>query len=178
MIIILTTSWRTEKIIFYRLKILLAIFLILSSLNLYSQVEGTVILVRHAEKQKEGKDPELSEEGRQRSEKLKFTLGKMDLDAVFSTDFKRTRATIGPVAEDKGIKLQSYSPTDRQFILDYLKANPGDAVLISGHSNTIPGLYNFLANDSISDFDDSDYSNLIIIILSEKEDPRVVWLQY
>ena len=70
-----------------------------------SQNDGkvtTVILVRHAEKQSEGDDPSLTAAGKERALALVHVLGEMDVAAVYSTPYARTRETAQPLATGIG----------------------------------------------------------------------------
>ena len=59
----------------------------------------TLIFVRHAEKTSEAeRDPDLTDLGRARAVLLEKLLSAAQLDAVYSTDLRRTRATGAPVA--------------------------------------------------------------------------------
>ena len=58
----------------------------------------TLILVRHAEKVDDSRDPELSDMGKQRAEKLAQVLGSQSIDAIYSTDYIRTKDTCAPVS--------------------------------------------------------------------------------
>ena len=59
----------------------------------------TIILVRHAEKaDATSQDPELSAEGKLRADRLVKVGGKYKPGAFYSTNFKRTRDTLAPLA--------------------------------------------------------------------------------
>ena len=69
----------------------------------------TLYLVRHAEKDlstDEFGDPDLTSCGRQRSEQLRNFLSDVKLDAVYSTDYIRTKKTAQPTASSKGLKIK------------------------------------------------------------------------
>ena len=58
-----------------------------------------VFVVRHTEKAKDGsKDPDLTEAGRRRAEELASLLGQSGLTHLYSSEFRRTRETVGPLA--------------------------------------------------------------------------------
>lgn len=126
--------------------------------------QTTYILVRHAEKeatasgdQMNSKDPNLSKEGLERAKLLAHILEKQKIDAIFSTNFSRTRSTAKPLADANGLEIQIY---DKQPDLSKVKGT----VVIVGHSNTIPALANTLiGKEQFKTFDDSDYGNLLII---------------
>src|SRR5687767_8922696 len=71
----------------------------------------TLIFVRHAEKVNDGnKDPELTAEGKDRAARLSALLASQPITAIYSTDFKRTRSTVQPLADAAQNKLSLYEP--------------------------------------------------------------------
>ena len=127
----------------------------------------TLFLVRHAEKANDGTyDPPLTPEGAARAAELAYLLGHVPLDAVYATPFKRTLLTVEPVAEAKGLEVKYYKPGDESFLSKVLEAHKGGAVLICGHSNTIPDLANQLAgSEEHIQLEDATYDNLFIAVL-------------
>jgi broad specificity phosphatase PhoE len=124
----------------------------------------TLFLVRHAEKVMDGSaDPDLTLAGSARADELAYILKHVKLDAVYSTPFARTKLTVQPTAKDKGLEVKLYKPNDKDFLDNVLDEFPGGAVLIVGHSNTIPRLANQLAGQvDFNDLDDATYDNLFI----------------
>ncbi|HEX5113445.1 MAG TPA: phosphoglycerate mutase family protein, partial [Saprospiraceae bacterium] len=105
----------------------------------------TFILVRHAETTGSGSNPNLSVDGQARATRLSQMLDKANLNAVYSSNFKRTMQTAQPTATAKGLSVSIYDPTDPGNIAAQVLHNyPLGAVLIVGHSNTIPELLNVL----------------------------------
>ena len=52
-------------------------------------------------------------------------------------------------------------------------------MIISGHSNTTPFLANaFLGEESLKQFDEADYGNLLIIVSEELGDGKLVHLRF
>lgn len=101
----------------------------------------TIYVVRHAEKDltdKDQRNPELSFEGKQRALDLRRELRGKNIDAVFSTDYIRTRNTAGPLRDYRGIQLTTYNPSKLQDLVETVKRDYADKnILIVGHSNTI-----------------------------------------
>lgn len=61
----------------------------------------TLILVRHAEKVKDGSnDPILTPEGKVRANELMYILKHVELSAIYSTPYKRTQQTVLPTANE------------------------------------------------------------------------------
>lgn len=123
----------------------------------------TIYLVRHAEKA-DGDDPALTAEGTERAARLGQLLADSSLQAVYSTDYRRTRQTAGPAAAAHDLAVQSYDANDPAgFAAALLERHAGQRVLVVGHSNTIPGLAGQLSQTSLQDFADDDYGNLLIV---------------
>lgn len=103
----------------------------------------TVFLLRHGEKSKDDpRDPSLSEAGHARAQEVARVLGTAGVTHLFSTDYKRTRQTLEPLATRLGLEIGSY---DAQQPLALFEGLPNGAVVaVSGHSNTTPGLYSAL----------------------------------
>lgn len=96
-----------------------------------------VYAVRHAEKGT-GDDPPLTEAGTARAERLAAALRDVPLQAVFSTATRRTRSTAEPAAKGHQLEVTTYAP--KAGVLAKTLAGLSGAVLVVGHSNTIPAL--------------------------------------
>lgn len=125
----------------------------------YAQ-DKLIILVRHAEKADEtSEDPELSEEGRRRVDRLTKIGGRYRPGAFHSTDLKRTRDTIRPLAEKRGKQIEIYDPRKPRELFDKILKSSIKRHIVSGHSNTIPGLANVILNKELfRNLQDSEYS--------------------
>ena len=123
------------------------------------------ILVRHGEKRKSSSDPDLTEAGAERSDLLARILSDVQLDAVFSSDFKRTRNTAKPVVLDQKLSVQLYNPGNLAEIQNVLNTEYADKnVLIVGHSNTTSALVNMLDDSAhFEEIHDSDYHYFFIV---------------
>ncbi|MEP0985320.1 phosphoglycerate mutase family protein [Ekhidna sp.] len=162
-------------------KLLLTTLLFAFAIIVFAQDQTTFILVRHAEKANDGtRNPPLNEEGKTRSANLAEMLANQEVTALYSTPFKRTQETLQPIAEMKNLEVQDYDPYAKgEWLATLAKKNPGGTVVISGHSNTIPTLANaLLGNETFSQFDESDYSNLIIIVTNEVGKGTLVRLKF
>lgn len=101
---------------------------------------SAIYVVRHAEKQAAGDDPALTSQGQARARNLAAMLRKAGIVAVFSTDTRRTMQTAGAVAQVAGIKVQSYDAAQSSPLVARVDAVSDGAVLVVGHSNTVPEL--------------------------------------
>lgn len=162
-------------------KQLLAIFFLTFGITLLAQDQTTFILVRHAEKANDGTDnPPLNEVGLQRANNLAALLVDQDIDALYSTPFIRTETTLTPIGREKGIEVKNYDPfAGAGWLSVAMKKHAGGTIVISGHSNTIPVLANaLLGEERFQQFDDNDYSNLIIIVTSKIGEGKLVRLKF
>ncbi|WP_444937832.1 SixA phosphatase family protein [Microbulbifer sp. JMSA002] len=136
--------------------------------NTNSQTNSQVIyLVRHGEKElgpNAGKDPQLAKAGKARAEQLARILKGVEIDAVYSTDFTRTRETARPLAEQRGLPVQSYDYRKlKEFAVDLDQA--GDRILVVGHSNTTPEMVALLGGEQGAPIRESnEYDRLYIVI--------------
>jgi phosphohistidine phosphatase SixA len=160
-------------------KIITLIIMILFCLGLiipeYSFAGGkgsitTIFMVRHAEKSDDGsEDPPLTPAGAARADGLAYILKHIKLDAIYSTPYLRTKQTALPTAKEKDLELKLYEPGEEGFLKKILQTFPGGAVLIVGHSDTIPKLANELAGRSdFSDLGEAIYDNLFVACVPAK----------
>jgi broad specificity phosphatase PhoE len=147
--------------------------------NVYAQDQVTTfILVRHAEKATTGdpKDPMLSKEGQERAQSFARLLEKQGVDLILSTNYHRTKNTVQPLADSKGITIQTYESLKPDELIAQHK---GGTIVVCGHSNTVPGFANaLLGTKQFANYDDSDYGNVLIITLTEVGKGKVTHLRY
>lgn len=139
-----------------------------SSSKYKASVEQTqIFLVRHAEKADDGtRNPPLTEIGMQRAQTLSKLLMKEDINLVYSTDYLRTKNTAQPHASALGLSVQLYDPRKLPEFASQLSDLKGQNILVVGHSNSTPTLANaILGAETYKKFDESEYSNLIVITI-------------
>lgn len=110
----------------------------------------TIILVRHAEKQLGTiADPPLTPAGEQRAERLAVMFGDREsfarLQAIYVTSKRRSQQTAAPLARRLGLTPLVVDDPPRVLARKILAEQRGRAVLIVGHSNTVPELVAELA---------------------------------
>ncbi|MDN5200547.1 phosphoglycerate mutase family protein [Fulvivirgaceae bacterium BMA10] len=134
--------------------------------NGYSQESNitTIYMIRHAEKASDGtKDPDLTEIGRKRANLFNKMLSNVDISAIYSTPYKRTRQTVKPLADSKGLTIIEYDPRAPK-LEEILGNHKGGSIVIVGHSNTIPFMANhFVAQEQFKQLDDLEYDKLFIV---------------
>jgi 2,3-bisphosphoglycerate-dependent phosphoglycerate mutase len=141
--------------------------------------EKTILLVRHAEKADDSQDPELSPQGKERAQRLVKTIGKYKPGGFYSTDFKRTRDTLAPLAAKREKKIEIYDPRKPQELIEAIMKSKTKRFVISGHSNTIPGLANLIAKKEVfKNLNDSEYSVIWLVRLKDGKVTRLELIDY
>lgn len=99
----------------------------------------TVYVMRHLNTPEGERDPDLTDAGYASAEALARWFRGKKLTAIYSSEFRRTLRTVGPLASSRGIVVKIYDPRDTPALVAMLKAEPGP-VLVVGHSNTVPDI--------------------------------------
>ena len=138
----------------------------------------TVVLVRHAERLSEERDPGLSEIGIAHAERLAEILERAGIEAIYVSEARRTRETAAPVAARTGVEPRVIDAERHQRLLRRLKwRHRSEVVLVVGHSNTVPLIAAGLGA-GIGVVDAEDYSGLWIISYSRLRGTRLLMLRY
>ncbi|MGH8032271.1 MAG: histidine phosphatase family protein [Luteimonas sp.] len=123
----------------------------------------TFVVVRHAEKSADDpRDPTLSAAGTARAEALATRLGDRDVVAVYATGFRRTQNTARPTALHHGLTVTTYDAARpvAAFAQQLRDNHRSGAVLVVGHSNTVPGIVGALCGCSIAAIDEASFDRL------------------
>jgi 2,3-bisphosphoglycerate-dependent phosphoglycerate mutase len=154
---------------------LISICFTLFALSSFAQKEPsaeitTYYFIRHAEKDRidtSDKDPHLTGEGRKRAQNWSSVLQHIHFDAVYATDYKRTKETCQPTAAKNKLEIITYN-ADTYFDTHFQSATKGKTVLVVGHSNTIPEFVNaVIGSKKYEHIDDANNGNLYIVTLKE-----------
>jgi broad specificity phosphatase PhoE len=164
---------------------LLVIILSLLLMASTAFANGTmIIVVRHAEKSTDDrKDPNLSQQGIARANKLATILKDSNLNAVYTTQYKRTQQTGLPAATQSGLQLEvrhANTENAKTYTSDLLKEiqkkHRGKTILIIGHSNTVPEIVKHLSNVDVTPIGENEFDRLYLITLGKKS--RLVSVSY
>ena len=134
-------------------------------------VARTVYLVRHAEKGTEpANDPPLTEAGQARAQALAVALSDAGVRSIVTTQLLRTRETARPLAEKLGLTARVVGVTGAarehaRAVAEAVKGEPAGAVLVVGHSNTVPLIIEALGGPVLPAICDAAYANLYILQL-------------
>ncbi|REG92104.1 phosphoglycerate mutase family protein [Algoriphagus antarcticus] len=143
------------------------------------QKPKTIYIVRHAEKQLTGDDPELSVAGNVRAQKLAQILADKEITHIFSTVYKRTRLTATSTANEAGVEIETYDPKNHDALVELLRDLEGN-ILIVGHSNTVGQVANYFVGDGekYGDLEDSEYNYIYVVTLEKEGTSSVVRKTY
>lgn len=158
--------------------VLFAMFVLPGAISAQAK-EKIILLVRHAEKVDSSQDPDLSPEGKQRAERLVKTIGKFRPGAFYSTNFKRTRDTLVPLASKRKKEVQIYDARKPQELIEQIMKSGTKRFVISGHSNTIPALANLVSKKELfKNLDDSEYSVIWLFKIKDGKVQKFELLDY
>lgn len=130
--------------------------------------EHTVVyLVRHAEKRlDQGKDPELTKKGLRRAMHYADSFRDAGITRVYSTDYKRTLATVKPLADSLNQTVVVYDPDRLADLADTLRSKPG-IYFVSGHSDTTPDLVTALGGKAGTEInEDNEYDRVYQVVIN------------
>lgn len=148
-------------------------FLLITAINGQSQTT-TIILMRHAEKDTSVQgstqmqaDPKLSDAGLARAARIPEVLKAYKPDAIYSTNFIRTKSTVTPLATKVGKEIQVYDHRNLKGFAEELLKMDGKTVVVAGHSNSTPTLVNLLLKENkYQNLDESVYDTYWIVTVT------------
>lgn len=134
----------------------------------------TIILVRHAEKDTMRTDPPLTEAGWKRARALARLLEDSKVRSTHSTQFRRTTETMLPLDSLFGITNEVF-PVDRDsieqhaqtLVKHFLAEHNGETIVAASHSNVLPLIIKALGVGEEIKIDESDYTNVFIVTVSQ-----------
>ncbi len=140
-----------------------------SAMTTSSTAFTTVYLIRHAEKAlDQGADPELTPRGEARARLWATLFADQRLDAIYSTNTKRTLATARLVARAQQLEVQEMAPKPER-LEHFLQPHQGQTILLVGHSNTIAELANDMLGEArYAELDEANYHTLFIVTYSQE----------
>jgi broad specificity phosphatase PhoE len=121
--------------------------------------DSAIYVVRHLHTPEGERDPDLLPEGRRVAILLGERLAGARIAAIYITDFKRTRQTAGPLAEQLGLTPILYDPRDTPALVARVRAGPLPALVV-GHSNTVPDIIAQLGGTRPADLSHPDFGDL------------------
>lgn len=137
-----------------------------------------VIVVRHAEKADASADPPLSEAGRRRAEALASALREVPFAAVYTSELRRTAETVAPLCAARSLAAQVVRAAESRGLAARIRSDHrGAAVLVCGHSNTVPEILRALGVPDPVAIADDEYDRLFVVALTP-DGARLLELRY
>lgn len=152
------------------------LFFLALSIGQAQTTPSVIFIVRHCEKAMESTDnPNLAEEGKKRATHLAEILKNTGIEAVYSTNYKRTMQTAEPLATVLKITPNAYESREAAF--GEMLRKSGKKVLVVGHSNTVPDLLNQLTGTKNYQPNDG-YGDLWVVTILENQPITVLRLSF
>lgn len=129
----------------------------------------TIYLIRHAEKEATGNNPELSQEGIERSHFWKNYFLSKSVDIIYTTPTRRAQMTVTPLATSLQQEIYYYKP-EQMKLKTLVERHLGKTILVVGHSNTIPGYVNQLKGPmEYLEIPEDEYDTLFVVTFKNDE---------
>jgi 2,3-bisphosphoglycerate-dependent phosphoglycerate mutase len=151
-------------------KIVLMLICCLFAGQLLKAQTTKVYVLRHAEKSTvdpNDRNPSLAPEGKERADSLVSRFSGTKIDAIFSTEFKRTRETVTPLSLAQKVDIHQYLAAYTNSLADLIKKEyRGKTVVVVGHSDTVlPFIEALGAQRPMQALSDKDYDNLFTVTI-------------
>jgi len=154
----------------------LLLILLLSASPAVQADELKVLVVRHAEKAADAtRDPSLSPIGQSRARALAQLLREKPLVAIYATQYRRTQLTAAPLAHalKLPITVRPAGETAASLAALIRSKHRQGAVLVVGHSNTVPALVEALSGQVVPALGDDQYDRYFIVTLPTQGPARL-----
>ena len=146
----------------------------------------TVVVVRHAEKSSDDpRDPTLNAAGQERARLLTSVLKDAGVTSIYTTQYKRTRQTAEPLAQQLGIAIverpasaANAATYARDLAQEILAKGAGKGVLVVGHSNTVPDIVKALSGTTVPAITDPEYDHIFVVVIPASGSPRLMPLRF
>ena len=144
----------------------------------------TVVLVRHAEKELSTIDnPPLAPEGELRAERLAQMFGRISgvgrLQAIYVSDTRRAQMTAGPLAARLRLEPIVLPGADVGALAQRaVRDHRGGALLIVGHSNTIPQVVKRISGVDVGPIADDEFDGIYVVSVPTLGKASVLRLEY
>ncbi len=142
----------------------------------------TIYLVRHGEKDLTPglADPALTAAGAARAQLLARRLASRHPAALFTTDTRRARATLAPLAQATGLTLLAYNAKDPAALATRISQEYlGKTVVVAGHSNTLLPLLAALGAAPLpSEIREEEYNYLFKVTVRAGQPTKLIMSRY
>ena len=184
-----TSRWRTmqssdihqSEVTNMRYKLIGIILVVLFSFVTLpaAHAQKVVYLIRHAEQVLDVENPPLTEAGHQRAKAWATVLWDANIKVIYTSEKRRTKQTGKPIAQALNVPMKTMPRRDVSGLVDRLRTrHADDAILIVGHSYTIPKLIDKLGRPAGYPIRSEDYGSLFIVVPQSGSEPLVSRLHF
>ena len=144
-----------------------SIFLLIFTVACFAADQGTIFIIRHAEKASTAPDALLNAAGHRRANCLAHLLGDANIQTVFTSNIRRTHQTASPLAKARHLTIQTVLKTNPDELVEKAKAaaQNGD-VLIVAHQETVADIVQRLGGGTIPRVGPNEFDRLTILHLT------------
>jgi len=158
------------------------ILLIISAASVVHAQEA-IFLIRHAEQVHDVEDPPLTEAGHKRARAWADILKKASIEAIYTSDKRRTKQTGQIIARALNVPLESVPRKEVTLLVNKIRSqNAEDRVLIVTHKLQMTKIFEELGlSKEVSEkvtFNRDEYGNLFIFTTNVENDGKVIQLRY
>ena len=148
-----------------------------------AQEPTVVILTRHAEKAGDrGDDPALSRAGRARARALVRALAHERIDAVITTQYRRTRETAEPLAQARHLAPEVVDVHRGDYVRRIAESirshHAGQGVLVVAHAESVARIIAALGGPRLPDLCDWQFGDLYTLVLRPGHTPSLRQSRY
>ncbi|MHA6332844.1 SixA phosphatase family protein [Qipengyuania sp. CAU 1752] len=136
------------------------------------QDRDAIFVIRHLHKA-QGDDPPLNSEGTAAAERLAEMLADKGIVAIYATATRRAMETAAPLSRRIGVTVTQYDARQPEALVTSVTASEG-AVLVVGHSNTVPDLVARFGGHQAPELTEQDYGTVFMIDATGKVHELVV----
>lgn len=140
------------------------------------KLSTTWIILRHAERN--GKLDELTAQGQQRAEQVRQLGELLRVNAIYTTNFQRTRNTVAPLATSLQLEPVEYADITESWLASLQEKHRGQTVLIVGHSNTAGIIAGKLAKQEGRNLREDEYNALFLVTTHPDTPARSIELRF
>lgn len=143
------------------------------------QAQRVLVVVRHADKIDNSHDAVLSPTGKLQARRLAHVLKDVGITAIYTTQFKRTIQTAGPLAELLKIAPFVYEQQDVTGVVKEIqRKHPQGVVMVVGHRSTVPRILKQFGSTAQVALGTGEYDGLFILNLSPGRPPTLLHLRF
>jgi len=114
-----------------------------------------------------------------RAEALADKLINEPISRIYATTLQRTQQTVALLAKAKGVAIVPLDPNDTDELVRRIKTDdPGQVIVVAGHSNTIPGIIQALNGTVVEPIEEHQFDRIYKVVLSADGTSRVDLLHF